>query len=215
MPPFCPNVRANVVDIRKPFKSEGIVFFVDTNVWFWYTTVIGYADGKAYQIDDYPSFISSVLGTGKLIASAINLIELSFVIEDVHFDIFREDCRLQRRPQITKKEYRHKFPEKRKEIVQEIKSSWDSVKVVAEITDTNLDSKKDIESILDSVTNSQVDAYDLAILENMKRARTSCILSDDCDFVTVPGITIYTANPSVIEKARSLQRLMPSPGAGQ
>ena len=47
-----------------------------------------------------------------------------------------------------------------------------------------------------------VDGYDLFSINAIKAAGISQVISDDGDFCTVPGITLFTANSSAIRAAQ-------------
>ena len=48
-----------------------------------------------------------------------------------------------------------------------------------------------------------LDGYDLLILEAMDKAGVKQIITDDGDYVTVPGIKVFTANSGAIVAAKS------------
>jgi hypothetical protein len=53
-----------------------------------------------------------------------------------------------------------------------------------------------------------LDGYDLLILEAMAQAGTVKVITDDGDYVTVPGIQVFTANYNVITAARNQGTLL-------
>jgi hypothetical protein len=46
------------------------------------------------------------------------------------------------------------------------------------------------------------------MLEAMKKEGITQIITDDGDFVTVPGITVFTANDNVIRAAKNKNKLI-------
>jgi len=50
--------------------------------------------------------------------------------------------------------------------------------------------------------------YDLFYVEAMALAGLTQIITDDADFVTIPGITVFTSNRNAIELARSQGKLL-------
>jgi hypothetical protein len=52
-----------------------------------------------------------------------------------------------------------------------------------------------------------LDCHNLYFLQSVRAAGNSHILTDDGDFCTVSGITLFTANRGVIEAARALGKL--------
>ena len=53
-----------------------------------------------------------------------------------------------------------------------------------------------------------LDGYDLLILEAMDKAGVKQIITDDGDYLTVPGIRVFTANSGAISAARSQGKLL-------
>jgi len=61
---------------------------------------------------------------------------------------------------------------------------------------------------LSRLSSQPLDGYDLFILETISRAGVVKIITDDGDFVTVPGIQVFTANKNVIDTARNQRKLL-------
>jgi hypothetical protein len=200
---YTQRIISNIIDIRQIENIKGKTFFVDTNVWFWFLSTTGYGNGQNYQTEAYPNFISDIFSSNKLYACVANLIELSYLIEDTCYKIYCDENDIK----IGKKTYRYEFPEERKRIVEEINSVWKSLKDYASILDTEIKAGMDINNILESITSGMVDAYDAIMLNNMKKYRIDCIISDDFDFSSIPNISIYTANNRVIAGAKSCNKL--------
>jgi hypothetical protein len=53
-----------------------------------------------------------------------------------------------------------------------------------------------------------LDGYDLLILEAMDKAGVKQIITDDVDYLTVPGIKVFAANSGAISAARSQGKLL-------
>lgn len=198
------NMQAHVVDIRNIGEIEEKSFFVDTNVWFWFLSAIGYSDGHPYQVDQYPNFISSIFKKNKLFACVVNLVELSFIIEDTSYKIF---CK-ENNSEITKKNYRYNYPEERKKIVEEINRVWNNLKDFASVLNSEIVADCDIDNILNTINESYIDAYDSLILHQMTKNGIECLISDDFDYSTTRVKFIYTANDKIVSKARSCGRLI-------
>lgn len=64
-----------------------------------------------------------------------------------------------------------------------------------------------IASSLPLMSQCAVDGYDLFMVEALKASGVAQVLSYDGDFCTVAGITLFTANRSVIQEAASQGRL--------
>lgn len=74
-------IRAQVIDIKHDNPKQDDAFFVDTNVWYWFTytrTSLGDHPPKNYQVGDYPSYIKKALTTrSKLYSCGLSLAEFS------------------------------------------------------------------------------------------------------------------------------------------
>jgi hypothetical protein len=53
-----------------------------------------------------------------------------------------------------------------------------------------------------------LDGYDSLIIHAAQTANIDQIITDDIDFVTVPDITVFTANRNVLSAAKSQNRLL-------
>ncbi|WP_238360990.1 hypothetical protein [Iningainema tapete] len=53
-----------------------------------------------------------------------------------------------------------------------------------------------------------LDGYDLFILETMNKEGIVNVITDDGDFVSVPGIRVFTSNMNAIKAARSQGKLV-------
>ncbi|MEH2083979.1 MAG: hypothetical protein V7K89_29625 [Nostoc sp.] len=42
------NIQADVINIKTDISQQGDIFFVDTNVWFWYAYVNAVSSAKSY-----------------------------------------------------------------------------------------------------------------------------------------------------------------------
>ena len=198
------DFKSQVVDIREPQDISDKTFFVDTNVWFWLLSTIGYYDGQAYQVEQYPEFINAIRSKNRLCACAVNLVELSHIIEDTCHKIY---CR-ENGQELPKKQYRHTLPDERKKIVDEIKGVWDNMKNFASVLDTEIEAETDIDEILNTITECKVDAYDALMLHNMIKCEIDYIISDDFDFSTIPSVVVFTANRKIVTRARACGKLV-------
>jgi predicted nucleic acid-binding protein len=184
----------SVHDISKYSPTHTDKFFVDTNVWFWFT----YAGSKEittdsapvrYQIEKYPKFIEAVLDAGaRLFHCSLTLAEISNVIENTEYELY---CK-SKGVSISKKNFR-RIPEERTKVMKEIETAWRSIKSVSE----NLDAKlcRDFnEEAISLLKKSYVDANDAFFINVMKQNSIQFILTDDNDFSTLDTSKIFTAN---------------------
>lgn len=198
------KVNANVVDIASDTPRPEDVFLVDTNVWYWMTySRASVAGAKHYQISAYPAYTNNALSVNATIyQSGVSIAELSHVIEKSERDIFNKT-----NPQVSAKEYRHNFPSERENVCSEIKSACMQVLDLGETMNVSVDSEM-VKSVLSHLTTCAVDGYDLLLLEAMAASGVKQVITDDGDFATVPGITVFTANRTIVNAARDQGKLI-------
>lgn len=92
-------------------------------------------------------------------------------------------------------------------MVREIRSAWNSVKSIASAAAILVDEAA-TDTALIRLAGQQVDTYDLFLIEAAARNQINQIMTDDGDFVTVPGLQVFTANHNVIEAARAQGKLL-------
>jgi predicted nucleic acid-binding protein len=124
--------------------------------------------------------------------------ELAHQIEKTEREIFNSN--------IPPKEYRHNYPSQRQNVVQEIQDAWEQVKLIAVCADITVNESL-TDKALQRLTTQLLDGYDLLILEAMEKANISKVITDDGDYVTVPNITVFTANRNVINTAQGSGKL--------
>ncbi len=134
-----------------------------------------------------------------LLYCGLSLAELAHNIEQTERQIFSST--------LKPKEYRHNYPAERAKVVAELQAAWSQVKSTAVCTDV-LVSEETTNASLTRFQTQLLDGYDLLILEAMDKARIKQIITDDGDYVTVPGIKVFTANGSAIATAKSQGKLL-------
>lgn len=197
------TVQADVIDIMTDSPQKGDIFLVDTNVWYWLTYPQASSSLTAYQ-NTYSNYITDTFTAGAtLCCSGLSLAELAHIIE-------REEKRLSSysSSRINNKEYRHNYPSERARVVSRVKAAWNRVKnIYALQISVELD-EDTVDNALAQFSNQCLDGYDLFILECMKQESVNKIITDDGDYVTVPGIQVFTANPGAIAAATNQGKLM-------
>jgi hypothetical protein len=205
-------VQAQVVDVTTDRPQSTDVFWVDTNVWFWVTygrfhlRNLG-SRPRAYQTQKYPSYIQSGLRSGaRFHWIGLSLSELARQVEDAEREIADATGQI---PADTKpKSFRHDYPALRQSVVQEVESCWQQVEQFgkplpnAPVIDTTA-----VNDALIDMQTMPLDAYDLFAVQAIRASNITQVLTDDGDFCTVPGITLYTANKPVIEAAKAQGKL--------
>ncbi|MBW4666702.1 MAG: hypothetical protein KME60_04475 [Cyanomargarita calcarea GSE-NOS-MK-12-04C] len=194
------TVKAEVVDIRSDSPKKDDIFLVDTNVWYWYTYTNASISSRPYQITEYPSYVAQTISVDSLLLyCGLSLAELAHNIEQTQRQIFD--------PDIKPKEYRHNFPAERAKVVAEVETAWKQVTSIAACTEILINEAK-TNIALTRFQTQCLDGYDLLILEAMDKAGVKQIITDDGDYVTVPGIRVLTANFGAISAARSQGKLL-------
>lgn len=197
------NVKADVVAIKADTPKDSDSFLIDSNVWFWVAYSKASSAARQYQINDYPQYLNNALSKNAYVFhSGLSLAELSHLIEKTEREIYE-----QTNGTIRPKEYRHNHPSERSSVVTEVEAAWGVVKSLAKPMDTTIDQTVSDASLIRFKTQF-VDGYDLFLLEAMQSNRILQVITDDGDFCTIPGIQVFTSNPSVIRAARSQGRLI-------
>jgi predicted nucleic acid-binding protein len=65
-----------------------------------------------------------------------------------------------------------------------------------------------LDAVKARLRTQQVDGYDYLLLEAMQKAGIAGIITDDVDFVTVPGIFVFTANLTALDLAFTQKKLL-------
>jgi predicted nucleic acid-binding protein len=201
------EIQAQIVDIRVDIPRSEDALMVDTNVWYWHTYTNAIVSALPYQIDKYPDYLGqAILAKSILCHTGLSLSELSHLIEKTEYNLFVASEKLD--PKVFKaKKYRHNYPDERKKVTKEIETAWSqvtsistSIDVIVNEASTNL--------ALSRLQGQFLDGYDLFMLEAMQKEGITQIITDDGDFVTIPGITVFTANSNVIREAKSQCKLL-------
>lgn len=193
-------VQAEVVDIQSDNPKADDIFLVDTNAWYWHTYTNASISSRFYQITEYPSYIAKAISANSLLLySGLSLAELAYNIEKAEREIFGST--------LNPKEYRHHYPTERAKVVTEVQSAWSQVTSTAVCTDV-LVNEETSEAALTRFQTQLLDGYDLLIVEAMDKENIAQIITDDGDYVTVPGIKVFTANNGAIAAARNQGKLL-------
>jgi len=203
------TVKATVVDLRLDTPRVTDRFYVDTNAWFW--TVYSKlrllppsSDNK--EKPEYPAYLKQVLSMGgQLHWCGLSLSELAHLIEGTEFKIFKQ---VNPTSLLTKaKEYRHNLASERANVVKEIKLVWSTIETMATCIPVAEINAASTTTALQNFEQLPVDGYDLFSIAAVKAAGVTQIISDDGDFCTVPGITLFTANQSAVKAAQAQSKI--------
>jgi len=193
-------VKAEVVNIQFDTPQKDDIFLVDTNVWYWLTYTQASTSARSYQSNDYSAYLRKIISAkGLLLYCGLSLAELAHNIEKAERAIFSTT--------LNTKEYRHNEPTERANVVAEVLAAWGQVTSIAVSTDVTID-EITTNASLTRFQTQLLDGYDLLFLEAMDKAGVVQVITDDGDYVTVPGIKVFTANRNVITAARNQGKLI-------
>jgi len=192
------DVRAAVVDIRTDTPKSADTVLIDTNVWFWLAyTKASINPPKYNQITTYPRYVQHALRAKvKLLRSGFSFAELAHIIERAEYDQFS----IGSKHKISKKEFRHNHPSLRASVANEIEAAWRQVTAMTSSADVQFDDQF-VTMSLGWLKQSEIDGYDSCIATCATNAGVTGVLTDDSDFATIHGLTVFTANNVAIQAA--------------
>lgn len=130
--------------------------------------------------------------------------EIAHVIEMSEYDIFCEG--FEEKPSL--KEFRHNFSDERKIVIEEIEIAWETVCNSSESFAITMDEQSSKHTFED-LKKYCLDCYDIVYLREIKKTMdVPQIITDDGDFATVSGITVFTANNTIIRAAKDAEKLI-------
>ena len=194
-------VRADVFDVKVDPPQQGDIFFVDTNVWYWLTYPPASLSANPYQLGYSDYIANTITASATLCGSGLSLAELAHLIE-------REEQKLSAYKSIKSKEYRNNYPSARAKVVSEVQSVWSQVKSIYAVQISVILDEPTVDAALTRFSTQCLDGYDLFILESMRKESITKIITDDGDYITVPGIQVFTANPGALTAARNQDKLI-------
>lgn len=200
-------VRAEVVDLRADSPKPNDVFAVDTNVWYWLTYQRASQVAKPpayYQTKFYPNYIKSARTVrARLVCCGTVFAELAHRIESDEHKFFEAKQGFA----VSVKDFRHDYPQERQDVALEVSLAWGQVTAMAGIAAIPLDATTIAASavLFDQVS---LDGYDLITVEAMRINGIKHIITDDKDFLTVPGIVVLTANHNAVQAAKAAGKLI-------
>jgi predicted nucleic acid-binding protein len=201
------TVRAKIVDIRADTPKDSDVFLVDTNAWYWlfYSRASLTPNGpQAYQLADYLAFLKAAIGaSATLHCYGLTFAELAHNIEKAEREIYEAQVG----KTIKAKSFRHDYPNQRLKLVSLITDTWADVLSVSTMLDLNMDNDF-MRSALSLFPSAGLDGYDLFMAEAALKVGITQIVTDDGDYATVQGLTVFTANQRVIQAAQVAGKLI-------
>lgn len=203
------TVQADVVDITGDTPLSTDAFWVDTNIWYWQTysrASMRTSAPRPYQLRDYPNYLQACLASScSIYWIGLSLSELARQIEDGEKEIAESSGAIP--PRTSSKTFRHDFPNERSGVVTEIENAWAAIETIATPLHLLVDQPL-VTRALVGFRTSALDAYDQFCRLALQHHGITQILSDDGDFCTVPGITLFTSNRGVIAAASTQGKLV-------
>jgi predicted nucleic acid-binding protein len=203
------NIRASIIDIRTDEPQPHDQYLVDSNVLYWlylkvknYTPVIRPYD---YQLREYAKYVvRAAKSKATLYHSGLSFAEIAHLVEN---NQRREFDRTSAKPN-AEKDYRHNFSEERSQVVREIQFAWRIVQnLVPQTLETRIDGA-DVNAALARLGNAELDGYDVYLIESVFKGGMTQVITDDGDFATVSGLTVFTSNTTLIQQAHAADRLV-------
>lgn len=201
------NVRAQVVDLRADAPRNSDVFLVDTNAWYWlYYPRASLIPGapQAYQLADYPTYLKTAIGAGShLHCYSLTFAELAHNIEKAEREVYGNQAGIS----VTTKAFRHDCVNQRRKVVSMITDVWADILSVSTMLDFDMNAAF-MQSVLSLFPSVGLDGYDVFMAEAALKANVTQVITDDGDYATVPGLTVFTANQRVIQAAHGSGKLL-------
>lgn len=201
------TIRASVVDITTDTPKSTDKFLVDTNVWLWLyyePLTLTEAGGTKQQAITYPSYYSAAQAArSTFYTTGLVYSELAHIIERTQKSIY--DSKLA--APLDSKVYRHDYPQQRMKVIQLISEAWKDITTYTHLLDINLNDEY-MQKATALFSQVGVDGYDGFTAQLVKQSDMTGILTDDGDFASVGGLTVFTANQYVIKLARTVGKLI-------
>ncbi|WP_440095157.1 type II toxin-antitoxin system VapC family toxin [Acinetobacter baumannii] len=196
---------SQIFDIKITTPDSSDRYFVDTNVWYWFTYCgsnrFAEENAREYQLIEYPKFIEKILDIGaKIITSPLVYTELANLIERNEYQEYLSNNRLESY-QLSRKAFRE-ITSAREKVLKEIKTAWDTI---CGIAPDCLELKLDLETANAAhafMSRSMLDPYDAIFIHFLNSHNIKMLLSDDGDMMTTDIEEIFTANNRFITRGR-------------
>lgn len=200
------RVNAHVVDLRRHQPQPTLKYVLDTNVWLDLTYArhsLTSSERVRKRAEVHSEFVKAALDTKtQLLWSAISFAEMAHVIEKSEFEIAKHDG--------TEIDSLKKFrgqKNSRLKTLQHIKASLLQVESLGAGIPLAI-TMSDLPNIYADFANSHVDGYDSLLISSALAAGYSHIVTDDADFISWPGLTVYTCNEFALHVAQNSGKLV-------
>ncbi len=218
MADFDPNlVKAQVVDIqnrRSPLPQKVVV---DANVLYFvfYPSFaqLRSAGGRTphgYQTGEYPRWWGRVeRAKGGFFVSEVTLEEFIQLIETAELEtLFRTDPNVPADMEFTRKEARYRYGDQLATVRQTGIGVLQQVRKNTSLLPAFRNQEDRLQRVVQAWQTSFMDPNDAIVVASAIYGSIPHIVTDDADFLTVEGTTIYTANNRAIEAATAAGKLI-------
>ena len=185
----CKTVKDITTDTPVNNKKK---YFLDTNVLFWccYPRIGLVSPKDASRYTPYINYVSKIKkNLNPIYTSSLNISEMINLIERKEFELFQS---LPGSMGYNKKDYRAEEA-KRLFIQSNTQTALINATDLCQIIDCPVNYDK-IDEFVKDLTSHRCDVFDYLFLNVCKEQEITDIVTDDGDFLTVPGITLYTSN---------------------
>lgn len=197
------QVRAQVVDIRSDLPRSGDTLWVDTNVWIWLT----YSRTHPPHAPPYITYVAAMRKAGaQMIAGPINFSELAKHIEIT--ELFAWQARTGRAQDTRELKYFRGQTAERQDVTDEIQACWTHVSTFAQLPASPIESTCVTTASVNLKAGDFLDGHDAVLVAEARKNGIATVLTDDGDYASVDGITLFTANGRVIGEARRVGKLV-------
>lgn len=191
---FIRNDMADIFNIDGIVPSAEDAYFVDTNVWYWFSCAAlpGFS-GAEWKVRRYSRVIERLLnGRARIYHTSLIFAELANVIERRTAEYYRglkgRDDELKALRQI---------PEFKELVSNGVNNAWLNVTTISRCIDVSIGS--DFASRAKTIFNQYpLDAYDSFFVSLSASHGIVNIITDDADYHTVDGLRLFTLNGAML-----------------
>jgi hypothetical protein len=205
--------RAKVIDIGKARNRPQVddIFLLDTNILYWYTypnAIPNLNQKRQQQIQIYLDYVNDAITVGaSLRYSAIAFAELVHRIEQDEYSAWALSNGIPVSDRSKLKYFRHGLPQERANVVAQVNAAWGVVNNIAVLEAASLDNAY-LSQSLQQFQASELDGYDVFMVESaIAISGITGIITDDADYATASGSTVFTINKKAIAAAKQAGNL--------
>lgn len=191
------------ISLVKPERTDK--YFLDTNVWFWFTycgaNFISSNKPRDYQLEHYPLFIEKIQNIGaKIFHCPLIYTELANLIERTEYEEYLKSHNLDRNA-FSRKKFRA-IESARQKVIKEIECAWNTISSFSECLELTLNGGT-IQATHSFMKQSKLDPYDAIFIHFMNSHNIKMLVSDDGDMMESKVSEIFTANKKYLTPLKS------------